>query len=51
MLDKHSITELCPSPQKLFVNLNFWDFNDIGMVDYDINKDYYSTANPGSVFS
>ncbi|XP_021036606.1 putative uncharacterized protein C6orf52 homolog [Mus caroli] len=39
------------NPQKLFVNLNFWDFNGIGMVEYDINNDYYSTANPGSAFS
>lgn len=50
MLDKHSTTELCPNPQKLFVTINFWDFNVISMVKYDIVK-ITSTVIPGSVWS
>lgn len=40
VLGKHSTTEFCPRPQKLYVNINFWDFSETDRMEYDVNKDY-----------
>lgn len=40
VLGKHFTTELFPSPQKLYININFWDFSETDRLEYDANKDY-----------